>query len=121
GISARYTYQRALDHTDAASYSYGAQIQYIPKHSGSVSAEAEWKGWRADVSFLWTGTRYTVTPNLPEYALKPWTTLDVRLSKTFKGVTFAIDLNNICNTQYEVVTCYPMPRFNLLAGASYTF
>lgn len=121
GIGARYTYQRALDHTDAGSSSYGAQIQYIPKHSGSVSAEAEWRGWRSDVSFLWTGTRYTVTPNLPEYALKPWTTLDVRLSKTFKGVTFAINLNNICNTQYEVVTCYPMPGFNLLASAAYTF
>ena len=121
GISARYTFQRALDLTDPKSNSYGAQIQYVPRHSGSVAAEAEWKGWRADVSFLWTGTRYTVTPNLPEYALKPWTTLDVRLSKTFLGITVAVSLNNICNTQYEVVRGYPMPGFNLLASASYTF
>ena len=121
GFAARYTYQRALDHTDKSSNSYGAQVQYIPLHSGSASAEAEYKGWRADVSFLWTGTRYTVTPNLPEYAMKPWTTLDVRLSKTFLGITLAVSLNNICNTRYEIVTCYPMPGFNLLASASYTF
>ena len=121
GFTVRYTYQRALDHTDVNSNSYGAQIQYIPLHSGSASAEAEYRGWRADVSFLWTGTRYTVTPNLPEYAMEPWTTLDVRLSKTFLGVTIALSLNNICNTRYEIVTCYPMPGFNLLASASYTF
>lgn len=121
GLEARYTYQRALDHTDKASNSYGAQIQYVPLHSGSASADAEYKGWRADVSFLWTGTRYTVTPNYPQYAMKPWTTLDVRLSKTFLGITLAVSLNNICNTRYEIVTCYPMPGFNLLASASYTF
>ena len=43
GATLRYSFQRALDHSDPESLVYGNQIPYIPRHSGSVSLAARWR------------------------------------------------------------------------------
>lgn len=122
GMTARYTFQRAMDVSRPGTSTYGGQIPYIPRHSGSVTASVAWKGWRADYSFIYTGIRYSSSANLVSTLMQPWTTHDITLSRKFgTGLTFRLTVNNILNRQYEIVPGYPMPRCNFLVSAEYTF
>ncbi len=122
GMTIRYTFQRAMDVSKPGSSTYGGQIPYIPRHSGSVTASAGWKGWSADYSFVYTGTRYTSSSNIRSTVMYPWSTHDVTISRAFGfGVTLRLSVNNILNRQYEIVPNYPMPRCNFLLSAEYRF
>ncbi len=118
GLSFRgaYTGQRAEDLTDPTDEDYGGQIPYIPWHSGSLIVGGEYRGWRLNYSFIYTGERYDSVANIAENYLQPWYTSDVALSRDFslKGFDLraTLEVNNIMNQQYEVVKCYPMPGIN---------
>ena len=122
GMTVRYTFQRATDVSSPDSQTYGGQIPYIPRHSGSVSATVSWHGWRADYSFIFTGVRYTSSANLRSTMMPPWATHDISLSKAIPaGLTFRLTVNNILNRQYEIVPNYPMPRCNFFLAIGYSF
>ena len=111
-----YTYQKAQDFTDPESQWYGGQIPYIPWHSGSAILGGSYKSWDWNYSFIYTGERYEAVANIPENYSQPWYTHDMSLSKSFQwnrvGMRVTAEVNNICNQQYEVVQCYPMPGTN---------
>ena len=115
-LRATYTFQKAQDFTDPESPWYGGQIPYIPWHSGSFVAGADYGRWHLNYSFIYTGERYESVANIPENHAQPWYTSDLSLSRSFalgahemKGT---LEVNNIFNQQYEVVQCYPMPGTN---------
>ncbi|MDO4949921.1 MAG: TonB-dependent receptor [Bacteroidales bacterium] len=116
GTHASYTYNRAADHTDAASTFYGGQLPYIPWHSASAVVSVSWRHFTANYSFLYTGERYESSANIAENYSKPWYTSDFSLSRTIplKAVTLraTAEVCNLFNQQYEVVQCYPMPGTN---------
>ena len=121
----RYTFQRALDHSDPSGLTYGNQIPYIPRHSGSVSLEARWRSW----SFAWdsslSGGKWSRTANTPDYYIAPWSLSDASLRRVFsmKGseLAVALALGNLFNTRYEIVQGYPMPGFNALLSVEYNW
>lgn len=128
GISLRYTFQRALDRTDADALTFGQQIPYVPLHSGTVTLDIAWRGWAAECVTLLTGRRFSSSANLPEYAVAPWTTTDLSVSHDFtkmpgraghkgKGVTLRLSVNNLFGRQYEIVRGYPMPGCNVFLTA----
>lgn len=122
---ASYTFQKAQDRTDKSSDYYGGQIPYAPKHSGSAVAGAEWRGWGANCSFIYTGERYSSIANTSVNYVPAWYTTDLSLSKSFRVKEFAINItaeaNNIFDQQYEVVRCYPMPGINFRLIAKISF
>lgn len=113
GLRLTYSYQEARDVTDKKSRWYKGQIAYSPRHSGSMTASAEYKNFRAALSCLYTGLRYRNVANISENELKPWFTSDFCVAwhknsgKTIAGVQ--LDINNLLDRQYEVVSRYPMP------------
>ena len=123
-IHAAYTFQRALDKTDPTDNdtyggTYGGQIAYIPRHSGSATATAIWRGLNIAYSFVYVGSRYTSSANIPANIVQPWYTHDLSatwttppLSKQNIKLQFGIEINNIFNQQYEVIPNYPMPGLN---------
>lgn len=129
-LTARYTYQRAVNRLDPYA---GKQIPYIPLHSGSVSAVVSWKGWRADWTSSFTGLRYSTAANTPDYEVSPFSLSDLRLEKRFGGYhdpnlhrrppqyTLRLSLNNVFGSRYEVVQHYPMPGRHLIAGVELSF
>ena len=131
GLSLRYTFQRALDHTTPSALSYGQQIPYIPRHSATLSADVAWRAWSAEWTTLLTGRRFSSSVNLPEYAVAPWATSDLRVSYRFAAaarpvpalspLTLRLSLNNLLGAQYEIVRGYPMPGVNLLVTAAVAF
>ncbi len=120
-----YTYQKAQDFTDPDDEFYGEQIPYIPWHSGSAALNLNWKTWEANYSFIYTGERYSSQANLPVNYQLAWYTSDFSVSKTqpFKSseLKITLEINNLLNQQYEVVSCYPMPGINFKFIAQYTF
>ena len=115
----------ALDHSDPSGLTYGNQIPYIPRHSGSVSLEARWRSW----SFAWdsslSGGKWSRTANTPDYYIAPWSLSDASLRRVFsmKGseLAVALALGNLFNTRYEIVQGYPMPGFNALLSLEYNW
>ena len=124
GLRLNYTFQRARDFTDRSDDYYGDQIPYIPLHSGSVSANAGYRGWDLNYSFIYTGKRYNAQENIPANIEQPWYTHDASLYKnfTFKNTKFRIgvEVNNIFNQDYEVILNYPMPGRNIKATLKIT-
>lgn len=122
GMTARYTFQRAMDVSSPGKSTYMGQIPYIPRHSISITAFAAYGGWRMDYTFIYTGVRYSSSSNLPSTMMQPWSTHDISLSKSLaNGITFRLSAGNILNRQYEIVPNYPMPGCNILASVSYEF
>ena len=119
GLRATYSYEDARDRTDRASDWYDGRIAYSPTHSGSAVASIATGGLTASVSWIYTGKRYRNSANIKENELKPWYTTD--LSFAWKGIavsrafgSIGIDINNLFDQDYEVVTRYPMPGRHIL-------
>lgn len=120
-----YTYQSAINITDPSDAYYGDQIPYIPWHSASFALNASWWGWEAGLTFIYTGERYSADANIPENYQQPWYTTDFKTSKAFafakSTLKLTLEVNNLFNQQYEVVSCYPMPGINFRVIAQYNF
>ena len=120
-----YTYQKAQDFTDPADEFYGGQIPYIPWHSGSAALNLSWRSWEASYSFIYTGERYSSQANLPVNYQPSWYTSDCSIAKALRinahELKLTLEVNNLLNQQYEVVSCYPMPGTNFKFIAQYTF
>ena len=113
---AQYTYQDARDKTDPGTSYYNDQIPYIPWHSGSAIIGLSYKDWDLNYSFIYAGERYDEQENIIYNHMEPWYTSDLSLSYKFgyKDYIFRmkLDVNNILDQDYEVITNYPMPGRN---------
>lgn len=115
-LRGRYTYQRAIDVTNPADNYYRDQIPYIPRHSGSVAVNAQWRGWGANYSWIYVGERYSQQENILFNRLQPWYTSDLSVSKDFRfnrlDCRALLEVNNLLNQDYDVIANYPMPKRN---------
>ena len=114
-----YSWEKAVDKTDPTSIGYGGQIPYTPWHSGSAVAGIDHGPWKANLSFLYTGVRYRASDNIEQNRLSPFMTTDLSISRDFRTMggsilNLGLDVNNILNQQYEVVSRYPMPGTNVM-------
>ncbi|MDE6231527.1 MAG: TonB-dependent receptor [Muribaculaceae bacterium] len=115
-VRAQYTFQRAIDVTNPADNYYKDQIPYIPRHSGSAIANAQWKGWSLNYSWIYVGERYNQQENIRYNYTQPWYTSDLSLSKDFRlgkvNLRGLIEVNNLLSQDYDVILNYPMPKRN---------
>ena len=127
-LNAAYTYQKAQDLTSPGEITYGGQIAYIPWHSGSATANVQWKGLGINYAFVYVGERYHNSANIPANHEQPWYTHDMTLSYDWDlsrmsqavnskaswlpHLFFAVEINNLLNQQYDVILNYPMPGIN---------
>jgi len=124
-VVVKYTWQQARDYSDPKADYYKGQIPYIPLHSGSASVSAVRNGWRINLSAIASSRRWYISTNTPDYAIDPYMTIDMWVSKVMKignrSLTCRLSLNNILNEQYEVIPRYPMPGFNTMGTLEYSF
>ncbi len=108
-LGLNYTYQHAVDATQGSN-TYGRQIPYTPRHSGSATLAALWRGWTLNYSFVYTGERYSQDG---ETIMQPWYTSDVALGWQFRyekiNPKINVEVNNLFNQYYDVVPNFPMP------------
>jgi outer membrane cobalamin receptor len=114
--SVTYTYQMARDFSEPGDVTYGGQIPYIPRHSGSAFMYATYKAWSLNYSFMYVGERYDASDNKRANYHQPWYTHDLGLGKEFRyksvRLKLAAEVNNLFNQPYDVVINYPMPGRN---------
>ena len=115
-IRGQYTFQRAIDITNPADNYYRDQIPYIPRHSGAAVANAQWRGWSVNYSWIYVGERYNQQENIRYNYTQPWYTSDLSLSKDFNigkvSLRGLIEVNNLLSQDYDVILNYPMPKRN---------
>lgn len=119
-----YTFQKAIDITPKGT-TFGDQIPYTPKNSGSLTTAINWKNWQLNYSFMYTGERYSQKANIPVNYVKPWYTSDTALLWEGKiqnqKVKIGVEVNNLMNQYYDVILNFPMPGRNYRATLSYSF
>ncbi len=115
-LRGQYTFQRAIDVTNPADNYYRDQIPYIPRHSGSVVVNAQWRGWGLNYSWIYVGERYNQQENIRYNYTQPWYTSDISVSKDFRlgrvSLRGLIEINNLLSQDYDVILNYPMPKRN---------
>ena len=110
----RYTFQRAVDHSDPSRQTYGLQIPYAPVHSGSVDARTQWRGWSLGWETSVTGHRWSATSESADYYLAPWSVSDVTLVRSARWGTAGLRVGNLFGVQYQIVKGYPMPGTSVM-------
>lgn len=121
-LRVNYTFQRARDFSDPADCAdaagtYKGQIAYIPRHSGSVAFNARWRTAELNYSFIYVGERYHTSSNIPANYEQPWYTHDLSAAYRFRlrhgmSLRLTLEVNNLFDQQYEVISNYPMPGRN---------
>lgn len=113
---AQYTFQRAIDITDPSDNYYHDQIPYIPRNSGAAVANAQWRGWGLNYSWIYVGERYNQQENIRYNYTQPWYTSDISASYDFTlgkvGLRVLAEINNLLSQDYDVILNYPMPKRN---------
>lgn len=120
-VKSSYAHQSARDFTpkkvQSDTLTYKGQIAYIPQNSGSLVLSGTCKAWDFNISSIFTGVRYKSSDNNASTRMPPWATQDASASYNRKlfgmQARLTIEINNITNKQYEVVSRYPMPGTNL--------
>ena len=115
-----YSMQHAVDHTDPAdTKTYGHQIPYTPRHSGSLTLYYEHPWLQAGFNAMLVGERYYMRQNKPSTRIPPYVDLGLTLAHTFElapgDLSVQLQVLNLLDQQYEVVRSYPM------MGRSYRF
>lgn len=118
-----YGYQDAKE-SDKKSDFYGLQIPYTPLHSGSIQLRAGVKKYTFAINTVLSSYRYRLGDQIADNLVKEWATIDVHASYNLsarKKARFFAELNNVLNSQYDIVKLYPMPRFNYRLGVTTNF
>jgi outer membrane cobalamin receptor len=124
-LGGNYTYQRALDLTDETSGTYGHQVAYTPRISGSGKAGIETFWVDVSYSVLWSGKRYGGFQNYVDNRLPAYTDHSLSASHDFKYNDNLLSINfeilNLLNQQYAVVKWFPMPGRSVRGTVSWKF
>jgi vitamin B12 transporter len=108
-----YTFQQALDISDATLTSFKTQLPYTPMHTGSVNVNAQYKKATLSYNVLASSYGYRQGDAIAENLLQGWSSHDVSFAYTLKeNYKIVAEANNFLNNQYEIIRYYPMPRFN---------
>lgn len=119
-----YTFQESRDVTPGGN-SFGQQIPYIPRHSGSLGLMGNYKKLEFSYSFIYTGERYSQKANIPSNYLQPWYTHDISAHYVLEFLNnplkIGLEINNVLDQQYAVIKNFPMPGRSFRLNLNYHF
>ena len=124
-LDANYSFQYAVDLTDASAKNYRHQLPYTPRHSGSFTMSLE--NPIVNLSYLLSavGARYMLPQNTAGNRMSGYLEHSFSLNRSFVfagvGVRLQAELLNVTGKQYEVIKNYPMPGFQWRLTARVNF
>jgi vitamin B12 transporter len=137
GLEIRYDYRSSDDRTEVhlgftfvdaikkdknspTDSTYGKQLPYVPKSSGTFGVSFETELGRIGIDQSVAGLRYTTADNgsaLPAYVLT-----DISIVKKISlwrlGLAVRCGVSNVFDIDYQIVQGYPMPGRSYTAGVS---
>lgn len=112
-LAVNYTYQQALDVTDAKSSVYLDQIPYTPAHTAALNFGVTNNHFGMFYNHILSSHRYYLSENLPEYNVPGFSVSDLSMNWMFKfsglPVSSSFEINNLFNTSYAFIRSFPMP------------
>ncbi len=124
-LRGNYSFQHAVDHSDASNKFYGHQIVYTPRHSGGGSVRWESRWVNLGLTAMVVGERYSTQQNLDKWRLDPYCDLGLTADRKFDLRIGTLGLRaqvlNLLGVQYEVVRSYPMMGRNWRLALTYEF
>ena len=124
-LGGTYTYQRALDVTMPGSNTYGHQIPYTPRVSGSGRLGVETPWVNVSYSLLWSGARYAGYQNYTENRLPGYADHGISASRDVKlrrcVLSLQVEALNLLDENYAVVKWFPMPGRSYRTKVSLSF
>jgi outer membrane receptor protein involved in Fe transport len=109
--------------SDKSSEYYGYQIAYQPLHTGSVACGWENRWLNLSVHGTAMSSRWANNEHYEGTKLKGFYEMGVAAWKDFKlknhSLSFRLDVLNLTDSQYEIVSLYPMPGRSWKATLSY--
>ena len=109
-----YYYTRTYNKTSAQENGTKKQLIYVPRHTFSSYTFGRYKNWSTDITYRFTGKRYTTPENdafMPAFGI-----VDAGLGYHFQQDDFRGELsfkvNNLLDTDYQVMAWHPMPGRN---------
>lgn len=91
------------------------QLIYIPLFMGNLSTVWQYRQWEASLQSYYTGRRYTRVDEsayMPSHLLFD-ANLGYRFDRPGHGISLNLLIQNLSNTNYQVVAWHPMPRRSL--------
>jgi vitamin B12 transporter len=112
-LSVNYSYQHAINVTDATSSLYLNQLPYTPKNTIALNAGLDHGAIGLYYNQVISSSRYYTNDNLPYDFIPGYSISDASLVyhfsiKNYRAIASA-DVNNVFSENYFVVQSYPMP------------
>ena len=124
-VRVNYSFQAALNHTDPNSRTYGHQIVYTPRHSGGANLRWENSWVNIGTAAIIVGHRYFGHQNSADNRLPAYCDISLSADRSFDlklgTMTLRASVQNLLDTQYEIIATYPMMGRNWKIGAIYEF
>ncbi len=123
-IHFNYSFAHAVDLSNPNdTKTYGYQIRYTPRHSGGATARWESRWVNLGASAIFVGHRYAYQqPNLNSY-MPAYCDLGLSADRKFDlrwgTLRVQVMVQNLLDTQYEVVRTYPMMGRNYRLSLTY--
>lgn len=116
GLSAggSYSFQYAVDLSKPEAKNYGHQIQYTPRHGGSLFCTVETPWVSVTYTLAAVGRRYFLPQNIEANLMPAYFDHSVNIFHTFalpKNLSLKVALQgrNLGGVNYEIIKSYPMP------------
>ena len=111
-----YTFTHAVDNDNFL-------LIYIPQHVANASLYVRKKGWFFRYTQIYSGRRYVTTDNT--YSTNPYSIGNMIIGTEKKlgkySVNAQIHVKNILDTDYQVISYYPMPKRTFLLQLGFGF
>lgn len=120
------TKNKTLTQAGSPSGYYGKELVYIPEYIINIGMNYSYSSYKIKLDYTKTGKQWTTQDNL-KTPLADYKLLNASLGKTFQSASFehnlSINLNNLLNNYYEIVSYNPQAPFNWSVGygIKYTF
>lgn len=118
------TYQEVVDRSDENSPTYGHQIAYTPRSSGTATASIHFKNWTMHNTLFGLGERFSLNQNIPANSLSPFALWDASLEychtmKEKHTLRLQVGVRNIMNNHYNFIRYFVMPGRNYFIKLMY--
>ncbi len=100
-------------------------LAFVPQKTSTFIVGSSFNGISMNVIYSFTGFRYQTADNNTRFILPTFDKVDLNLSYSFRftsmSVRFKFEANNILNTDYQLISGYPMPLKNYMVTSEISF
>lgn len=122
-VRMQYGLSRCTNTKDTQTAAIGRQLLYVPIHKASVTAGFTKKQWHVMATVSYLGKRFDTTDNFQ--SLHPAVTGLLKTEYRFNinriSIKSGVGIDNLWQTDYQLLRSYPMPRRSITFFANFQF